>query len=38
MEQREGRADPEGYRFRELPIEFRFFLRNGTYEEKFFLP
>jgi SNF2 family DNA or RNA helicase len=36
MEQREGRVDREGYGFRGLPIDIRFFLLKGTYEERIF--
>jgi SNF2 family DNA or RNA helicase len=35
MEQREGRVDREGYRF-STPIDVRFFLLKGTYEERIF--
>ena len=36
MEQREGRVDREGYGFKGLPIDIRFFLLKGTYEERIF--
>jgi superfamily II DNA/RNA helicase len=36
MEQREGRVDREGYGHEGEPIDVRFFLLKGTYEERIF--
>lgn len=36
MEQREGRVDREGYGHGNRPIDVRFFLLKGTYEERIF--
>lgn len=36
MEQREGRVDREGYGHESEPIDVRFFLLKGTYEERIF--
>jgi hypothetical protein len=36
MEQREGRVDREGYGHQGQPIDVRFFLLKGTYEERIF--
>jgi hypothetical protein len=36
MEQREGRVDREGYGHEDEPIDVRFFLLKGTYEERIF--
>lgn len=36
MEQREGRVDREGYGHGDRPIDVRFFLLKGTYEERIF--
>jgi len=36
MEQREGRVDREGYGHEDEPIDVRFFILKGTYEERIF--